>query len=638
MLTSAQDMDINTNTFTGSIGKVLELITERTGLQFVPICGSSSSEIYDMMTRGEGDLLFYFDSDYQWAQQHNARITEPYASFNCILVKSSDIATPQTVAVVEGTYLAYYTEQSLSYNLVYCNSYKEAIELVRKGKADAAVCNATVGNFYSTYPEYSSLIFNTMFDFSTSYSIAVSNNSSINLLKILDKALASIPTAVMNSYFDQQINSRQSSITDIFYEHPVTSVAVIIILIIALVTMIFSFIYTKTVKRKNAQLITANHAKTDFLSRVSHEMRTPMNGILGLTALIKDKTDVEEIKSDVDQIALSGKYLLNLINDTLDMNKIEAGKLHLNVKPINSFELFSNIISNAIILANEKQVKLELKLPEIPEGKWICVMADGSRLEQILMNLISNAVKYTNPGGTVTLTMNTISITDTTVTDKYIIEDNGIGMDDKFLPHIFEPFAQEGRKNTERENGTGLGLSIVKQLIDLMGGTLTIESKINVGTKVTIEMPYPVYNGDNITPADESISLDVLSGKRVLLCEDHPLNATIAEKLLQKKNITVDLAENGKIGVEKFAASENGFYSAILMDVRMPIMNGIEATKAIRALSNSDAKTIPIIAMTANAFDDDVQNCLNAGMNSHLAKPVEPEILYKTLAKFISTK
>lgn len=379
----------------------------------------------------------------------------------------------------------------------------------------------------------------------------------------------------------------------------------------------------------------ANKAKTRFLSNMSHDMRTPMNGILGTIALAKDKTDLEAIRLDLEQIDLSAHYLLSLINDTLDMSKIEAGKLELHIAPIDSEQLFKNVMVNSHMLAKDRGVSLKLHIPSIAHDSWLPIMGDAARIEQVIMNIVSNAIKYTPAGGTVELTMETLSATDEFVTDRYTVRDNGIGMSEDFLPHLFDAFTQEGRGDADHVNGTGLGMSIVKELLDMMGGTIEVESAVGQGTTVTMTFCYPIAKEASFEKKHEVYDLDVLAGKCVLICEDHPVNRTIAKELLEKQGVRTILAENGQSGVEAFLSSADTI-DAILMDVCMPVMDGLEATRAIRALDVPRAQTVPIVAMTANAFDDDVKDCLAAGMNAHIAKPFEIETLYQTLARYVS--
>lgn len=375
----------------------------------------------------------------------------------------------------------------------------------------------------------------------------------------------------------------------------------------------------------------ANEARTDFMARISHDMRTPMTGILGLANLMRDKTDLVEIRSDLDQIETSGKYMLHLINDTLDVSKIEAGKMDLHPAPAYREKVFANVVANAKMLSSDHGINLIVSMPRA--DKPLPVITDATRLEQILMNIVSNAVKYTKRGGRVELKMETISSTDEEITDRYIIRDNGIGMSKEFLSRLFEPFSQEGRLGTDVQHGTGLGMSIVKTLVQLMNGGIDVNSRVNEGTEVVVVIRFKRFTGNMEESDVRALSLNCLENKRVLLCEDHPLNAQIAEKLLERKNMVVDIAENGAKGVEIFEKSAAGFYDVILMDIRMPVMNGLDAARAIRSLNRSDAQTIPIIAMTANAFDEDVKKCLASGMNEHLSKPIEPEIMYQTIAK-----
>ncbi len=377
-----------------------------------------------------------------------------------------------------------------------------------------------------------------------------------------------------------------------------------------------------------------NQAKTEFMSNMSHDMRTPLNGILGLSYLMLEENSVDVLHEDVKQLIMSGKLLLSLINDTLDISKIESGRLVLNMQPIDSYAVFKSIITTVELSARNAGINLVYTAPKIPEGKWITVVSDSSRIEQIMINVISNAIKYSKEGQTVELIMDTLEVTKDMVTDRYRVVDHGIGMSEEFIPHIFEPYVQEGRMNTARSQGSGLGMAIVKQLVELLGGSIQVESKLNEGTTVTIIMHYPVYKGVVETEKKQpEIKVDI-SGMKVLLCEDHPINRQIAIQLLKKQGVIVDYAENGKEGLEIFEQSETGYYDVILMDIRMPVMDGITATKAIRSLSRADAATIPVIAMTANAFEEDKEQSQQAGMNEHLAKPVNPEILYNTLSKY----
>lgn len=376
----------------------------------------------------------------------------------------------------------------------------------------------------------------------------------------------------------------------------------------------------------------ASRAKTEFLSRVSHDMRTPLNGILGLTMLIKDSVQDPKLIHDISQLEVSGKYLLDLINDTLDVSRIESGKLELHPSVCDSRSLFNSVLALSKPGVEAKKMHVDVKTDKLT---YPMLYIDIGRVEQIMMNIIGNAVKFTPEGGCIDVTMTNISTDENKVVDRVVVKDNGMGISKDFLPHIFEPFSQENSTIRNSNQGTGLGMIITKQLIELMGGEISVESEQGKGTCVTYTLVMPVANDEQISEwkKQQSVTLenDFLRNKRILLCEDHPLNAQIATRILNGKGVIVERAENGKVGVDMFDASSVGYYDAVLMDIRMPVMDGLEASRSIRALPRSDARTIPIIAMTANAFSDDVDKTVDAGMNAHLSKPIETDKLFSTL-------
>lgn len=375
----------------------------------------------------------------------------------------------------------------------------------------------------------------------------------------------------------------------------------------------------------------SSNAKTEFLSTMSHDMRTPMNGILGLVTLMMDRDIPAEIKSDLHQIQLSGKYLLNLINDTLDLNKIAANKLELHPVVIDAHEITENVVANAEVLAKEKGVAFEIKAINPEKITPSILFVDAARVQQICLNLISNAIKFTPAGGMVCVTIERLDTTEDYILNRYQVIDTGIGMSEEFLKHLYEPFMQEGKIATRRDEGTGIGLAIVHRLIELMNGQIEVSSIQGEGTTFTVTLCFPRYKGKTAPKVTVQSNYERLRGIHVLLVEDHPLNRQIAVKLLEKKGMIVDTAENGEMGVRMYQDSEDNFYSVILMDIRMPVMDGLTATKEIRLSGRADAATIPIIAMTANAFDDDVKACMDAGMNDHISKPIDVEKMYRAI-------
>ncbi len=380
----------------------------------------------------------------------------------------------------------------------------------------------------------------------------------------------------------------------------------------------------------------ANKAKTDFLSRVSHDMRTPLTGILGITALLKDSISDEESYKDLLQLEASGQYLLNLINDTLDVNKIEVGKLELHPGVYDCRAALKNIVGLFKPNLDSKNIHFNLYTENLP---YKTVYIDMGRFEQVIMNIVGNSAKFTPEGGNIDVYVSNISVDDEVVLDRIVIKDNGCGMSSEFLPHLFEPFTQEANKATKSNAGTGLGMTITRQIVELMGGSIAVKSELGKGTEFTIEIPMPIATPEQIKNWNRTNNFDYhnydFRGKRILLCEDHPLNAQIATRLLEKKGIIVEHAANGADGVEMFTKSEPDYYDLILMDIRMPIMNGLEATRAIRGLSRKDAIRIPIVAMTANAFSEDAQESKDAGMNAHVGKPIEVDKLFGCIADML---
>jgi len=391
----------------------------------------------------------------------------------------------------------------------------------------------------------------------------------------------------------------------------------------------------KTAEAANA----ASLAKTEFLSRMSHDIRTPLNGIIGMTYLTRKMTLPEAAQENLEKIATSSKFLLSLVNDVLDMSKAESRKIELRPEPY-PFEEFQAYIDAVIRpLCEEKRQTFSFDARPIP---GYTPLVDITRLNRIYFNLLSNAVKYTPEGGAITLKIREELLPDERIRFTITVRDNGIGMSRAFQAHLFEPFMQENRDDNSEMRGTGLGLAIVKRMVDAMDGAIRAESEQGRGTAFVVAIVSPCEKRAELEreKAAQTQARDDsgLAGRHVLLCEDHPLNQQIAGAILTEKGILVQTAEDGQKGVRLFAQSPAGYFDWILMDLRMPVMDGFEAARAIRALDRPDAAAVPILAMTADAFADDVEKCLDAGMNGHLAKPVDPDRLFELLAALLQEK
>lgn len=390
----------------------------------------------------------------------------------------------------------------------------------------------------------------------------------------------------------------------------------------------------------------ANKAKTAFLSNMSHEMRTPLNVIIGLNNIaLDDHTSTEEIKQYLVKIDASAHHLLGIINDILDMSRIESGRMTVKNEEFSFSEALQQVNGMISEQCSEKGLNYNYRTSGQLDEYYI---GDVMKLKQVLLNILGNAVKFTPEGGAVSLMVEEGARFDKKAVVKFIISDTGVGMSKEYHPHLFEPFSQEDSSTTSRYGSTGLGMAITKSSVELMNGNITVDSEKGKGTTFTVMVTFgesdKKSNGNPMEEFGEALGKKnetsgskaaILEGRRILLAEDVPINAEIITMLLSTRDMEIDLAENGQIAVDLFAAHEPGYYAAILMDMRMPVMDGLEAARTIRRTEKEDAKTIPIIALTANAFDEDVQRSMQAGLNAHLSKPVEPAALFETLEKLI---
>lgn len=384
-------------------------------------------------------------------------------------------------------------------------------------------------------------------------------------------------------------------------------------------------------------------AKTEFLSSMSHDIRTPMNAILGMTAIAEANVEnPDKMRDCLDKIKVSGKYLLSLINEVLDMSKIESGKIELCEEKFNLMELVDQILQMCHKpLVEEKHHAFGLNVDRL---RHRYVMGDENRLQQVLTNFLTNAVKYTPECGIIRLTIKESACRQSEFRQyQFIFEDNGIGMNKEFLKRIFEPFTRAEDLRVSKIQGTGLGMTISENIIHMMNGTVHAESELGTGSRFTVTIPLKLAEAPN---KDEMEEVSVcgnrvlvtgwdFSGIHILLVEDNELNLEIARELLMMKGAAVDTAEDGKQAVERFEASEPGYYTVILMDVQMPVMNGYEAAAKIRELGRDDADKVAILALTANAFSEDIMRAKRSGMNDYIAKPIDADKMYGIITKWI---
>ncbi len=390
-----------------------------------------------------------------------------------------------------------------------------------------------------------------------------------------------------------------------------------------------------------AAATSANFAKTEFLSRMSHDIRTPMNAIIGMTTIaMKNMDDREKLSGCLSKIGMSSHYLLGLINEVLDMSKIEAGKFTLTMENVNLLRLTDSLLEMIAPSVREKQHELKVEIGDLEHENVRC---DSVRLQQVFMNMMSNAIKYTPPEGHIRFALSEKpSEKENAGCYEFVFEDDGRGMAPAFQEKLFEPFEREEDVRVNKEQGTGLGMSITRNIVKLMDGDIQVESELNKGTKFTVTVHLAIVeaqaeeeSGEQGVSAEEAMRGERFAGHRILVAEDNELNREIAAEIFAMAGLSVEMAENGREAVEKFEASAPGEFEMIFMDIQMPEMNGYEASREIRALPREDAESIPIVAMTANAFAEDILDARAAGMNDHVAKPLELDKLFGTMARYL---
>ena len=597
------------------------------------------------------DLAFPVGGGMYYSEESGIFQSTPVVSAATELVHKGEY-TDDTIAhfaVNEKNKMQYYFVKTYypEAEITFYPSIEDCLKAVREGKTACTTLNGLRANNILKNSRYKGLsLLQTSHDDDRCFGVKIGN---AGLLMLINRGINILgPEYAQNLAFRYSDQLYSYSIIDIIHNHLPLFAAIIL----ALATLIILFlIHDRDRKQRNLEerialnnsLVEAlhmaedaNRAKTAFLSNMSHEIRTPMNAIIGLNNLaLLNKSLPAETREYLEKIGDSANHLLEVINDILDVSRIEAGSFSIKKEEFSLTAMLEQINTMVTSQCKEKGLVYEYKLLNEVSDFYI---GDDVKLKQVILNILSNAIKFTDAPGSVLMTVERTALYGDHSTLKFCIKDSGIGMDKAFIPKIFDAFTQEDSNRNTKYGSTGLGMAITKNIVELMNGTISVESEKGKGTQVTVLIS--LTNSEEESPAAaeenpvEKNHVD-LKGKRILIAEDVDINAEIMEQLIAMREAKTDRAQNGKLAVEMFEKSNFGYYDAILMDVRMPEMDGLEATVRIRALERPDAKTIPIIAMTANAFDEDVQRSLQVGMNAHLSKPVEPELLYRTLEEFI---
>lgn len=604
---------------------------------------------------GEIDMVFHFDQSPNLAEEYRVACTNTTWTSNMMAVTNKQyfnennanrVAVPQNKLSLT-RYLAVYYPQ---WEIVDCAAQEDAARLVKDGQADCFVTGVSSQENYSKkYDFYSVPLPN------PAKSCFAVNSGNRHLLSILNKTIKAMPTNMLTgSLAMYKSSSRKVTLSefikDNFFMVLLVSSIFVAVILLAILKLLLKARKAEAAARKaandtqelNAKLQiaaenaeSANRAKSTFLFNMSHDIRTPMNAIIGYADLAsRHSDDPAKLEKYMENIQVCGQNLLMLLNNVLDLARIENDKTEMEYSVSDIEKDFRNCIAMFRNQADSKGQTLTVTT-QLP---YPYIYADIPHLTEVCTNLVGNAVKYTGAGGTIRC-----GITqkpgekegwcDTVVT----VADNGIGMSQEFQKHIFEPFERERTSTVSKVEGSGIGMGIVKKLVELMGGTVEVESKIGVGSTFTVTIPCRIASEDEIQAKREINPSDqkCLCGTRILLTEDNDLNAEIATELLQEEGCTVDRAKDGVECVDMLEKAANGTYQLILMDVQMPVMNGYDATKKIRRMDDPQKANIPIVAMTANAFSEDKQVALDAGMNDHIAKPINMSVLVPTLRKYL---
>ena len=620
----------------GLIPELLDKITARYGIQFSYLLADSYAQTQQLVIEGKADMAGIFFDDAAAAMRSELAQTKPYAALNDLIVRNRAVTYPAdglTCGLLKGRHLPAYVKAS---EVIYFSTIEEVLSAVNTGKVDFACGLSARVEQMMQENVYTNVVPVTLSENRINISFAMPMPANPELLAIINKGINSLSEEDRISLLDHNlvsIGDAQVSLANFVETNPIlaiTAISAFLLLVIIVVIAIANLrVKNANMQKDIARAEAENKAKSEFLSRMSHEIRTPMNAIVGTTALLSMKDDVpESIKGHLAKLKATSQYLLGLINDILDMSRIDNGMLSIVEEDFSLQQMLDELCSMMQTQAKTREIALCCET----NFKHSDLKGDAIRLKQVLMNLVSNAVKFTAPGGTVHLAVEEAVASDRQATYSFKVSDNGIGIKAEDLERIFESFVQAG-SNLMRSQGTGLGLPISRNIVQLMGGTLNVKSKINEGSEFSFSIP--LLFGKPMKLKSESVASFHFENAQILLAEDHPINAEIAIEILSMKGMKVEHAKDGVEAVRLFEQSAPGHFDLILMDMRMPNMGGVEATKTIRASSHPDAAKIPIIALTANSFQEDKDMAKEAGMNDFLSKPLEIDLLYTVLQKWV---
>ena len=611
------------------------------GLEYEIVPVSTRAEYEAALESGDIDVWMDFAGYYEDEGEYKYKITDSYLTTTVSVLRTRSANDKIEKLVVEDDNIAIKEIIGSVWNdaqVVVGRSSDECRKSVLDGKADGALLMTYTAQLLTRNDIQSRLRVDIVPGAVLELKMGINAADDRNFYGLWEKTLAEVSNNMSAEIVQYYVETTTNpTLIEYMFNHPLYLIILFLFLSV-LIIMIVLYIQSEKSKRRQKNISKelgaalseakrANESKQNFFSKMSHDIRTPLNVVLGMTQVAKKyKGDTKKLENALDNIATEGNYLLMLINSILDVNQLEHGIVDLSKEPFNPAECLkeSAEILEPLVKQKEQQLTIDCDRTDI------VVLGDSNRLKQIMINIISNAIKYTNAGGHISLKLECLPDN----MYRFSCKDDGIGMTKEFVEHICDDYVRAEDSRVSKVQGTGLGMSVVKGFTELMGGTLRIESELGKGSEFIVELPFPEAAKNQkrrfLEPEKNEADEDIYKGKRVLLVEDNVLNAEIATELLQSIGMIVDWADNGEEGVKRFNASAEGEFFAVFMDMQMPVMDGVEATKRIRKSDRVD-RDIHIYAMTANTFASDRKNCKDAGMNGYIAKPISTKEIIKTL-------
>lgn len=600
----------------------------------------SLDEELEALKNEEIDMIFEVSQNPYYEEQNALSLSDTVMKIPLVAITSQkdfQENAEKSVAIIKGAQVQewYLNYRYPDWKIVKCDSFEDAEKMVRDGKVDCMLTRSGRAQKYLRDPKFHAVLLEN--DADISFAVKRENKT---LLSILNKTLQPMQSDMLTNALSIYENTMQKVTTADFVNDNKSEVLVFIAILLLFISVVFVLLKKSRMAEEKANKAMrvaedANMAKSNFLFNMSHDIRTPMNAILGFAELAGKNMDNQQRLDDyLKKIQVSGKGLLLMLDKVLEISRIEAGKTVLEESP----QECEKVLDSCMVMMNPEIEKKHLTVILEKQIQNPYTYFDAARITEIILNILSNAIKYTADGGKIDCIMSQSSHPDAGwIYQEFSIRDTGIGMSEEFQKRIFDLFARERSTTSSGIPGTGLGMGITKKLVDLMDGTITVKSKVGEGTTVTVKIPMRIASFEDTQPkhANMFAGRERLQGKHILLAEDNDLNAEIAITLLEEEGLQIDRAKDGVECVKKLEYSKPGYYELILMDIQMPSMNGYEATEKIRKLDDKKKAKIPIIAMTANAFSEDKTRAAEVGMNDHVAKPVDMDILITTMLKYL---